>query len=444
MRNEDIAYAVSKLRVLHVNKRYPPHVGGVEKHLQDLARAQAERPGVQVEVLCVAEGAVAPAPDHSRLSARCRPTRSPTPAGGWERDGRVGVLRLPEVGVVASNPLAWGLCPTLCRRAARDAHDVWHFHYPFPSGELALLGMSRLRPRPPLVCTYHSDPLGESGLKRTLSGAYALLTRGFLQEVDAVIVSSPKLATASRFLPAVEGKVHVIPFGIDPIPLRATPEVAAAAADLRRRWGSPLVLFVGRLVPYKGVEVLLRALPAVRRGAVVIVGEGPLHGSLLETAQRMGVAERVVFVGPLDQGSLAAAYHAADVFVLPSVTPNEAFGLVQLEAHACGLPVISTDLPTGVPFANRHGVSGLVVPPGDAQALAGALNRLLEDDVLRRRLGAQARERFQRDFSLQRMTDHVLELYEDVAAGRGSAGAPPRRWVWSSAPENLPRPGRVS
>lgn len=400
-------------------------MGGVEKHLQDLARAQAARPGVRVEVLCVAERLAPPASDRTRPPAHRLPQGSPAPGGGWERDGRVGVLRLPAQGVVASNPLAWGLCPALYRRAARDAHDVWHFHYPFPSGELALLGLSRLRPRPPVVCTYHSDLLGESGLKRALSGPYARLTRAFLNQVDAVVVSSPQLAAGSRFLSGVQGRVHVIPFGIDPLPLRATPEVLAAAAGLRRRWSPPLVLFVGRLVPYKGVEVLLRALPAVKGATAVIVGEGPLHGALLDTARRMGVLERVVFAGALDQPSLAAAYHAADVFVLPSVTPNEAFGLVQLEAHACGLPVISTDLPTGVPFANQHGVSGLVVPPGDVQALAGALNRLLDDDVLRRRLGAQARERFQRDFSLERMTDRILELYARVAVGRGFAGAPP-------------------
>jgi rhamnosyl/mannosyltransferase len=214
----------------------------------------------------------------------------------------------------------------------------------------------------------------------------------------------------------VAPKVRVIPFGIDPRPLAATAARMAAAGLLRRRYGEPLVLFVGRLVPYKGVDVLLRAWPYVR-ASLLVVGDGPLRPLLERRAAALGLGGRVHFAGPLGDEDLAAAFHAADLFVLPSVTPNEAFGLVQLEAHACGLPVVSTDLPTGVPYANRHGVSGLVVPPGDAAALAAALGLLVDDVGLRRRLGEGARRRFHREFSLERMTDRVLALYEELTGG---------------------------
>ncbi len=120
------------------------------------------------------------------------------------------------------------------------------------------------------------------------------------------------------------------------------------------------------------------------------------------------------FVGTVSDDELVAWYHAADVFVLPSVTPNEAFGLVQLEAHACGLPVVSTNLPSGVPFANAHGVSGLVVEPGDAKGLAAALRRLLTDPELRARLGRQARERVYAEFSLEIMTRRILDVYAEL------------------------------
>ena len=100
--------------------------------------------------------------------------------------------------------------------------------------------------------------------------------------------------------------------------------------------------------------------------------------------------------------------------VLPSVESSEAYGLVQLEAHACGKPVISTNLPTGVPFVNKDGVSGLVVPPKDVAALADALSRLLGDDALRLKLGAQAKERFENEFAMDVMIERLLDVYKEV------------------------------
>lgn len=161
-------------------------------------------------------------------------------------------------------------------------------------------------------------------------------------------------------------KVRVVPYGIDPAPFSATAETQESAAQARMAFGAPLTLFVGRLVPYKGVDVLLKALPHVP-GSLVIVGDGPLRGDLETLAAQLGLGGRVHFVGSVSRSDLVALLHAADVLALPSVTPNEAFGLVQLEAHACGVPVVSTSLPTGVPFANLHGVTGLVVTPGDVE-----------------------------------------------------------------------------
>ena len=103
---------------------------------------------------------------------------------------------------------------------------------------------------------------------------------------------------------------------------------------------------------------------------------------------------------PLDDEALTAHFLAADVFCLPSVARSEAFGIVQLEAHICGTPVVSTNLPTGVPLVNQHGETGLVVPPGDPSALAEALARLLTDDALRARLGARSRERVLESFTV--------------------------------------------
>lgn len=383
------------MRVLHVNKRYPPHIGGIERHVQDLARAEAQRPEIDVEVVVVAEG-----------------------TSGDECDEGVRVHRVPGWGTLASNPLSPALHRFLVESARSGAHDVWHFHYPFPSGELSLLCSSmRSDRRPAAVCSYHSDMVATSVAKRALSTPYAALTRGFLRNVDAVLVASPQLAGNSRFLAAAMDRVRVIPYGIDPAPFVRTPEGEIAAARLRRTYGTPLTLFVGRLVPYKGVDVLLRAMPHVP-GSLVLVGDGPLRRDLEGLAVRLGLSGRVHFIGSVSQDDLVALFHAADLLALPSVTPNEAFGLVQLEAHACGVPVVSTALPTGVPFANLHGVTGLVVAPGDSEELAAALGLLLEDESLRAELGRRARARLLDEFTLGGMIDHVLSVYEELAGTR--------------------------
>src|SRR5690606_17899567 len=109
-------------------------------------------------------------------------------------------------------------------------------------------------------------------------------------------------------------------------------------------------------------------------------------------------------------------FELADVFAFPSVTPSEAFGIVQLEAMRAGVPVVNTTLPSGVPFVSRHGETGLTVPPGDPRALASALNVILSDPALRERLSANARARAA-ELSLARMRAAYLDLY-DEALGR--------------------------
>lgn len=140
-----------------------------------------------------------------------------------------------------------------------------------------------------------------------------------------------------------------------------------------------------------------------------------------EIAVASGISSRITFMPPVPDEELVAWYHAADVFCLPSVERSEAFGAVQVEAHACGTPVVSTDLPTGVPFVNEDGVTGLIVPPGDAGALGGALRRLVDDPELRARLGAQARDRAHTMFTLQAMTTGVMDVYCEALEMRKGA-----------------------
>jgi len=221
----------------------------------------------------------------------------------------------------------------------------------------------------------------------------------------------------SAFLAPRAAKCRVVPFGIDVDAFAATPQRTARAETLRQGHTRPIVLFVGRLIYYKGADVLLKAMRDVNAD-LVIIGTGPLESELREIAAKSGMLDRVTFLHsqPLDE--LVAWYHAADLFCLPSVARSEAFGLVQLEAHAAGTPVVSTTLTTGVPFVNQDGVTGLTVAPGDVEALARALRTLVDDRALRERYGAQALKRARSDFTVERMAAETLAVYAEAIEAR--------------------------
>jgi rhamnosyl/mannosyltransferase len=192
-----------------------------------------------------------------------------------------------------------------------------------------------------------------------------------------------------------------------------TPRVSAAARSIRERFASPLVLFVGRLVYYKGLQYLVEAMQHVE-AQCLIIGQGPLQKNLAGLARTLGVAGRVRFLSACTDAELPAYYHACDVFVLPSCDLTEAFGLVQLEAMACGKPVVSTDLPSGVGFVNRDGETGLRVPARDSLRLAAAIHRLLADPNLRASLGHNAQRRAHEEFSIELMAKRYIEVYDSL------------------------------
>ena len=372
-----------RIRVLHVGKYYPPVSGGMERVLQLLC--EHERAAVDSEVLAV--------------NTSSRTVREP-----WRNVPVTRVGRLASIGSV-------GVCPTFPWELRRRKADLTVIHEPNP---LALVSDLLTGQRTPLVVWYHSEVLRPAW-------KYRLMYRPFLTRVlnraARIVVSSPKLAEHAAELQPYRGKCVAIPFGIELERFEASPAVRRRAQALRTRHNGPLVLFVGRLVPYKGVPVLIEALRGLAATAV-IVGAGPLGESLRAQAHAAGISDRVVFAGEVDDDELLALYLACDMFVLPSVTHAEAFGMVQLEAMACGRPVICTNLPSGVPWVNQHGETGLVVPPGDVEALRDAIGELARDEHLRARMGAAARRRVEREFTADHMAARTVALYREVLEGR--------------------------
>jgi rhamnosyl/mannosyltransferase len=363
--------------VVHLGKFYPPHHGGMESHL---------------EVLC--RGLLGRAEPHVLVTADGRHTTEEV------RDG-VPVTRVGAVATVASASFS----PGMAARLRRLKPDLVHFHHPNPTGALSLLTS---RWRGPVVVTYHSDIVRQ----RVLGTLVAPLTHALLARARTILVSSPPYLDSSATLRPHRARCRVVPFGVDVNLLQDFD--ALEAAEIRARYGPRIVLGAGRLVYYKGFEYLVKAMRAVD-GHLLLVGAGPLDGSLRDLAGQLGVADRVTFLGSVPD--LRPYLHACDVFALPSVERSEAFGLVQLEAMAVGKPVVNTALASGVPWVSRHGESGLTVPPRDPEALAGALETLLGDPPLAARMGERGRSRARDELTVRNMVEQTLSAYHDALAG---------------------------
>ncbi len=371
------------MRILHVAKFYPPAFGGMETVVASMAEGVAAL-GHEVIVLVHADDG---------------DTRPRHPAPG------VTVLRAPYRLAVGSLALS----PAYARlyREWRAWADVVHVHTPFPIADLLT---ALWPPKAPVVVTWHSDIVRQKLLKY----AVAPFAHRLCRRAAAIHCSAEFIRRDSTFLPPYRDKICVIPFG------RAVESFVAAAADeaakatIRAAQGGRFALAVGRLVYYKGFDILLQAAATLPDLRLAIIGEGPMQAELEGMISALNLAGRVTLLGGVSADALAAHYAAADLFVLPSTHRSETFALVQVEAMAAGLPIINTRLPTGVPEVSPDGVTGLTVPPGDARALAAALQTLWNDADLRQRLGIAGRARALSVYSQSAAAERFVTLYESL------------------------------
>lgn len=368
------------MNVIHIFKDYyPPTTGGIEQHMNLLCRRLAGT--VNVTVLA--------------------PSRS------WRRveenlDG-VRVIRVPEFGRFASVPL----CPTAPIELSKAKPDIVHLHFPNPMGDLTqLAGAAGV----PFVLTYHADIIKQ----KAFLPVYRPVLKHLFNKVSKIIFSAEENITSDPIIAPHRNKCVVIPFGIDTEAFGLDRQECKEVPLLREQMNGPMVLFVGAARYYKGIDVLMKAMGSVR-GNLVLAGRGTDAPSIKSLAAEMGVAGRVRFYGEVSDSQLRVLLHSADIFVLPSIDRCETFGIGQLEAMACSKPIVSTDLPTGVRSVNRHGITGLVVPPGEPDELAGALNKLISNPSLCAEYGIAARSRVEREFSADQMVSKTVEVYHEIS-----------------------------
>ena len=286
-------------------------MGGIETHLQTLCDGLQDQ--AEVEVLVANDG-------QSTMK---------------EIVGDVAVTRIASFGEFKST----ALCPGMSSQIRRAKADIIHLHLPNPSGALCWLLSGH---KAKLVVTYHSDVVRQ----RTLARMFEPVLDSVLSRAAAIIATSPNYLATSETLQKHANRCHVIPYGIPTADfMRVDPETVAA---IRREHGPRIVLSVGRLVYYKGFQYVIRAIRDVD-AKLLLIGDGPLRAELEKEVRTLNIGNRVAFLGEIQNRDIVPYYHAADVFVLPSIARSEAFGIVQLEAMASGLPVINTSLDSGVP-----------------------------------------------------------------------------------------------
>jgi glycosyltransferase involved in cell wall biosynthesis len=375
------------VNVLQVSKWYLPYKGGIETVVQQIVDGLKTTSERNFRVLaCNHEASIAHQSDHV---------------------GGVPVERVPAVGVLFSTPIA-PTFPAAYTRGVQRA-DVVHVHSPFPLVELF---DPWLRYDARLVVTLHSVPTQTKWTM--LDPLYQAALSRFVESAHRVVTTSEAMINAVPFLRRNRERCEVIPPAADVQKRAVSEKEQMHLREEIQAVDEEVLLFVGRLVYYKGVDILLRAMANVEDAILVVVGKGPEREALQELASNLGIDDQVRFPGFVSGDDLPVYYSTADLFVLPSISSSEAFGIVQVEAMMYGVPVVNTSLDTGVASVSRDGETGLTVPPGDVEALTEAIQTLLSDPELRADFSAAARKRAQ-DFEKDHVVGQYAELYDEIS-----------------------------
>lgn len=358
-----------KIRILEVNKAYFPHTGGIETLVRQYSEELGKYKNIEVRTLV------------------CRDGRGKTYS---ENINGVKLTRAGSIGTYFSCPLSLSFLG-LFRKMSGNA-DIVHIHVPFPLADLALL-LSGYKGK--VIVSWHSDIVKQ----KKLLTLYRPLLKYLLDRADCILAATEGHINGSEFLSEYRCKCRILPYGFNPeeyLNISKTPFLTEKATNP----DCVKIFFTGRLVYYKGVDVLIKAIRRVSYNCeLFIAGTGVLENELKEKVCKYNISDRVHFLGFLPEEQLKQAYADCDIFVLPSVEKSEAFGIVQLEAMIYGKPVINTRLPSGVPYVSIHGKTGLTVQPKNHRQLAEAIELLCRNRNVRKQLGKSAHERVMTEFN---------------------------------------------
>ena len=407
------ASRTGRLRIAHLTATFPPYPGGAGNTCYRFARGQAER-GHEVEVFTA-------------------PAAGEPPDPGGARVRRIEPL------------LAFGNAPLIPSLARIQGFDLLHLHYPFIFGsELTLLGrLARRRRRQALLVHYKNRLIGRGARGMLFEGYERTVAPLLVRAADRICVLSPEHAGSVPYLRRTgerdPGKLAEMPNGVDT-------ELFAPGGDrtgLRRSLGipdeAPVAAFVAtldRAHHFKRLDLAIEAIARITGASgpgdggdehadgdgrppmhLIVAGGGELLDTYRDQARAAGIGDRVHFLGPVPHDELPGVLRSADLLLL-TTEPPESFGIVLIEAMACGLPTIASEYP-GVQAVIDDGETGLLVEPENAEAVAGAIRRLIEAGPDgRRRMGAAGRSKAERLWGWPRLLDRMDDVYAEAIAAR--------------------------
>jgi len=370
----------SKLKILQLGKFYPIG-GGVEKVMYDLMTGLAAQ-GVDCDMLCAA---VSGGSSVSEVSQHARLICSRT---------------LFKFAATMISPAMIMTLRDIC-----DKYDIIHVHHPDPMAALALR-LSGYKGK--VVLHWHSDIIRQKQFLKL----YLPLQDWLLKRANLVVGTSPVYLKESPYLQDVQHKVASLPIGVDAM----KPDKAITERICRQYGNRKIVFSLGRLVHYKGFRHLVDAATYLDDDYVILIGgTGPLKGELEQQIIKLGLEDRVHLLGRIGDRELPSYYDACRVFCLSSVQKTEAFAIVQIEAMACGKPVVATQIPqSGVPWVNAHGESGLNVAPASPKELALAIRDISVNEDTYRKFSQRAKNRYENYFMKETMIDNCLKIYYNL------------------------------
>lgn len=370
------------MKILQVSKLYNPWIGGVEKIAEQIAENLNKKDGFEIKV----------------LSCRPRGIKKEEIING------VKSIKASSLGIFLGMPLSFSFF-NLFKKLSQET-DLITIHHPFPLADLALFF---IKPEKKIIVHYHSDIVRQ----KLLNFLVKPLVCHTLKKASKIIVSSPNLLKNSSYLKNFKEKCEIIPFGVDLNKFKKNKSQEQKIRKIKEKYGKNLVLFVGRIVYYKGLKYLIEAMKNLEAD-LLIIGEGPLKKNLQNKAKKLGGKNRIYFLPFLPEKELISFYYASDVLVLPSIFKSEAFGIVLIEAMACKKPIISTELDTGTSFVNQTGITGFVVPPKDSKALTLAIKKIIKNKKIAEKIGQNAYSKVIQNFSLEKMLEKIQKIYQLV------------------------------